>query len=73
MHTNEQKTYLLIKKNNLKKVAKKLLEKEILFQSDVEILIGKRPFKNPTNYQSFTREKDENKIEEKIQKDKWRK
>ena len=29
----------------------------------------KRPFKNPTNYQSFTREKDENKIEEKIQKD----
>ena len=27
------------------------------------------PFKNPTNYQSFTREKDENKIEEKIQKD----
>ena len=39
------------------------------FQNDIEILIGKRPFKNPTNYQSFTREKDENKIEEKIQKD----
>ena len=34
-----------------------------------EIRIGKRPFKNLTNYQSFTKEKDENKIEEKIQKD----
>ncbi len=63
------KNLLINKKEQLEKVAKKLLEKEILFQSDVEILIGKRPFKNPTNYQSFTREKDENKIEEKIQKD----
>jgi len=63
------KNLLINKKEQLEKIAKKLLEKEILFQSDVEILIGKRPFKNPTNYQSFTREKDENKIEEKIQKD----
>ena len=63
------KNLLINKKEQLEKVAKKLLEKEILFQNDIEILIGKRPFKNPTNYQSFTREKDENKIEEKIQKD----
>ena len=63
------KNLLIDKKEQLKKIAKKLLEKEILFQNDIEILIGKRPFKNPTNYQSFTRGKDENKIEEKSQKD----
>jgi len=63
------KNLLINKKEQLEKIAKKLLEKEILFQNDIEILIGKRPFKNPTNYQSFTRGKDENKIEEKIQKD----
>ena len=63
------KNLLINKKEQLEKIAKKLLEKEILFQNDIELLIGKRPFKNPTNYQSFTRGKDENKIEEKIQKD----
>ena len=63
------KNLLINKKEQLKKIAKKLLEKEILFQNDIEILIGKRPFKNLTNYQSFTKEKDKNKIEEKIQKD----
>ena len=63
------KNLLINKKEQLEKIAKKLLEKEILFQNDIEILIGKRPFKNPTNYQSFTRGKDENKIEEKSQKD----
>ena len=63
------KNLLINKKEQLEKIAKKLLEKEILFQNDIELLIGKRPFKNPTNYQSFTKEKDENKIEEKIQKD----
>ena len=30
----------------LRKIAKKLLEKEILFQNDLEELIGKRPFEN---------------------------
>jgi len=63
------KNLLINKKEQLKKIAKQLLEKEILFQNDIEILIGKRPFKNLTNYQSFTKEKDKNKIEEKIQKD----
>ena len=63
------KNLLINKKEQLEKIAKKLLEKEILFQNDIEILIGKRPFKNPTNYQSFTSGKDENKIEEKSQKD----
>ena len=63
------KNLLINKKEQLKKIAKQLLEKEILFQNDIEILIGKRPFKNLTNYQSFTKEKVKNKIEEKIQKD----
>ncbi len=35
-------------------VAKELLEKEILFQSDLERLIGKRPFGTLTTYQKFT-------------------
>ncbi len=34
------------KKNEVEKLAKALLEKEVLFQSDVEALIGKRPFEH---------------------------
>ncbi len=63
------KNLLLNKKEELKKIATKLLEKEILFQNDIEKLIGKRPFKNPTNYQSFTEEKKPKEIEEKSTKD----
>ena len=40
------KNLLLEKKEQLEKIAKKLLEKEILFQNDLEELIGKRPFKS---------------------------
>ena len=32
----------------------RLLEKEILFQADLERLIGKRPFDKPTTYQQYT-------------------
>ncbi len=32
------------KKGDVEKLANALLEKEVLFQSDVEALIGKRPF-----------------------------
>ncbi|HLT71963.1 MAG TPA: ATP-dependent zinc metalloprotease FtsH [Cyclobacteriaceae bacterium] len=46
-------------------VAKELLEKEIIFQSDLERLIGKRPFDHPTTYQRFTNGKDEEKATEK--------
>jgi AFG3 family protein len=35
-------------------IAKELLEKEILFQADLERLIGKRPFERQTTYQEFT-------------------
>ena len=38
------KSLLLEKKPEVEKLANALLEKEVLFQSDVEILIGKRPF-----------------------------
>ena len=41
-------------REKLEIIAKELLEKEILFQSDLERLIGKRPFAAPTNYQKFT-------------------
>ncbi len=38
------KQLLTQKKVQVQKLAEKLLEKEVLFQSDVEILIGKRPY-----------------------------
>ncbi len=46
---------LLVKhRDYLEIIAKELLEKEILFQSDLERLIGKRPFNSQTTYQKFT-------------------
>jgi cell division protease FtsH len=38
----------------LEKVAQELLSKEILFQTDLENLIGKRPFDRQTTYQAYT-------------------
>ncbi|HAO46947.1 MAG TPA: ATP-dependent zinc metalloprotease FtsH [Ferruginibacter sp.] len=38
------KSLLLEKKGDVEKLAKELLKKEVLFKSDVEALIGKRPF-----------------------------
>ena len=35
-------------------LAKELLEKEILYQSDLEKLIGKRPFDTKTTYEEYT-------------------
>ena len=48
------KQLLTDKKQELETVAKELLKKEIIFQSDLEELIGKRPFERQTAYQSFT-------------------
>ena len=42
------------KKEQLEILAKELLDKEIIFQSDLEGLIGKRPFAKETTYQAFT-------------------
>ncbi|MFN3316203.1 MAG: peptidase M41, partial [Raineya sp.] len=38
----------------LETIAQALLKKEVLFQSDLEELIGKRPFAKETTYQAFT-------------------
>src|SRR5690606_3461886 len=38
------KNLLIEKRREVEILAKELLEKEVLFQSDVELLIGKRPF-----------------------------
>ena len=51
---NRTKKLLLDKREQLEVIAKELLEKEIIFQSDLERLIGKRPFEKQTTYQAFT-------------------
>jgi AFG3 family protein len=48
------KSLLSEHRDHLEIIAKELLEKEILFQSDLERLIGKRPFAHQTTYQKFT-------------------
>jgi len=40
-------------RDGLEAVAKKLLEKEVLFQSDLEEILGKRPFEHRTAYDKF--------------------
>jgi cell division protease FtsH len=47
------KKLLIEKREGLIKLAEKLLEKEILFQSDLEEILGKRPFDNRTTYDEF--------------------
>jgi AFG3 family protein len=48
------KQLLIEHREHLEIIAKELLEKEILFQSDLERLIGKRPFAHQTTYEKFT-------------------
>ena len=52
------KKLLLDKREQLEKIANKLLEKEILFQNDLETLIGKRPFES----KQITQEEDKDEI-----------
>ena len=51
-----ERTKSLLNKHSteLEVVAKELLEKEIIFQTDLERLIGKRPFSHQTSYEAFT-------------------
>lgn len=51
---NRTKKLLQDKKKELEILAKELLKREIIFQSDLEELIGKRPFDNQTAYEAFT-------------------
>lgn len=54
------KKLLIDKREGLIKLADKLLEKEILFQSDLEEILGKRPFENRTTYDEFVNGPDAN-------------
>lgn len=47
------KSLLTDKREGLEKLAQKLIEKEILFQADLEEILGKRPFDNRTTYDEF--------------------
>ncbi len=59
------KKLLTMHRQHLDVIAKELLEKEIIFQSDLERLIGKRPFDHPTTYEHFTNGHDVKKEEAK--------
>lgn len=50
---SKTKDLLINKREGLEKLANKLLEKEILFQSDLEEILGKRPFSHRTTYDEF--------------------
>jgi cell division protease FtsH len=52
------KQLLQSKINELEKVAQELLKREIIFQSDLEDLIGKRPFEKQTTYEAYTKAKE---------------
>tara|TARA_B110001452_G_scaffold73506_1_gene59519 strand:- start:14480 stop:16570 length:2091 start_codon:yes stop_codon:yes gene_type:complete len=60
-----KRTLNLLKKHQaeLEIVAKELLDKEIIFQADLERLIGKRPFEQPTTYQAFANQEDTKRVE----------
>jgi cell division protease FtsH len=48
------------KREQLEILAKELLDKEIIFQYDLEKLIGKRPFDKQTTYEAFTNKVEAN-------------
>src|SRR5690606_27670281 len=52
------KQLLIDKRDGLEKLANKLLEKEILFQADLEEILGKRPFEHRTTYDEFVNGKE---------------
>lgn len=62
---NRTKDLLTHHREHLEIIAKELLEKEILFQADLERLIGKRPFAHQTTYEKFTNGTPE-KVEEPV-------
>jgi AFG3 family protein len=52
------KELLTDKREQLEKIAQALLKKEIIFQNDVEELIGRRPFEKQTAYSEFVNGKE---------------
>jgi AFG3 family protein len=55
------KKLLTSKKDKLTILAEQLLKKEVLFQSDLEELVGPRPFEQLTSYQEFIKGETEKK------------
>ncbi len=62
------KNLLKSKSKELEILAQELLEKEIIFQSDLEGLIGKRPFENETTYEAFTKKSENGTAKEESEK-----
>ncbi|EJF10802.1 MULTISPECIES: ATP-dependent zinc metalloprotease FtsH [Pontibacter] len=60
------KQLLTDKARELEIVAQELLQKEILFQSDLERLVGKRPFDALTTYQAHTAGTDRSKTKSEV-------
>ncbi|GAB4399019.1 MAG: ATP-dependent zinc metalloprotease FtsH [Microscillaceae bacterium] len=58
------KQLLVDKREALEIVAQELLDKEIIFQTDLERLIGKRPFEGETTYQNFVNSTENGKLKE---------
>ena len=68
IETSYQRAIALLssKRSELEILAQELLKKEIIFQSDLVGLIGKRPFEKETTYEAYTNgtnENDEKKVE----------
>lgn len=64
------KALLTEKRDQLEVIAQELLKREIIFQQDLETLIGKRPFEKLTTYQQFmaTEEAEEEKKRQEAEK-----
>ena len=58
------KDMLMHHKGHLEVLAQELLKREVIYQSDLEKLIGKRPFEAPTTYDSFMNTADAKEEEE---------
>ncbi|WP_207432490.1 ATP-dependent zinc metalloprotease FtsH [Sabulibacter ruber] len=54
------------KRHELELVAQELLQKEIIFQNDLERLVGKRPFDGLTTYQAHTAGTDRSKTQSEL-------
>jgi cell division protease FtsH len=63
------KQLLQDKKSELEIIAKELLEKEIIFQTDLTRLIGARPFDKQTTYQEYTTSSDGELLKEVLEPD----
>jgi hypothetical protein len=64
----DTKAMLTKHRTHLDNIAKALLEKEIIFQSDLEELLGKRPFDTRTTYDEFVNGAEEETVVESSEK-----